>query len=359
MPRNGALAGAVMSRIAVLVLLASAPLLLAGVLGCPAAATQFQAVMADSTVMDTDPTPSPDGKWIAFTSTRESPGDSVRQIWIRPIGGGAPRQLTHEPDSARASTPTWAPDSKSLLFISTRVDDYNVYSIPLEGGEARPMTDAPSSNRFAVYSPDGKQIVFPSNRMKPGEIWGFDLYVMNAEGEKFMEQPARRLTNSVGSPGHPTWSPDGKWIAYVAKPIDTTATVSVGPGMTMKKGAMFTAYHLFRVPAAGGAETQLTGTGIEPEPTEEIWPTWSPDGKWIAVQRRVGAADDVWVYEVDTKKFYRITTFGDAGKPTWSADGKSLYFVRMKGKDHDIWVANNLTPQAIKSSAKRAAATKR
>ncbi len=357
--RNGALAGVVMSRIAILVFLACAPVLLAGVLGCPAAATQFQPVMADSTVVDTDPTPSPDGKWIAFTSTRESPGDSVRQIWVRPIGGGTPRQLTHEPDSARASTPTWAPDSKSLLFISTRVKDHGIYSIPLEGGEPRPMTDAPSSNRFAVYSPDGKQIVFPSNRMKPGEIWGFDLYVMNADGEKFMEQPARRLTNNTGSPGHPTWSPDGKWIAYVAKLIDTTATVQVGPGMTMKKGPMFTAYHLWRVPAAGGAETQLTGTGIETEQTEEIWPTWSPDGKWIAVQRRVGPADDVWVYEVATQKFYRITTFGDAGKPTWSADGKSLYFHRVKGKDQDIWVATNLTPQAIKGSAKRATATRR
>ncbi|HLQ67608.1 MAG TPA: hypothetical protein VK123_10305 [Candidatus Limnocylindrales bacterium] len=347
------------SRLAALILLVSAPFLLAGVLGCPAAATQFQPVMADSTVSDTDPTPSPDGKWLAFTSTRESPGDSVKQIWIRPIAGGTPRQLTHEPDSARASTPTWAPDSKSLLFVSTRVKDYNVYSVPLDGGEPRPMTDAPSSNRFAVYSPDGKEIVFPSNRMKPGEIWGFDLYVMNANGEKFMEQPARRLTNNMGSPGHPTWSPDGKWVAYVAKPIDTTATVQVGPGMTMKKGAMFTAYHLWKVPAAGGMETQLTGLGTETEQTEEIWPTWSPDGKWIAVQRRVGPADDVWVYEVATGKFYRVTSFGDAGKPTWAPDGKSLWFVRVKGKDQDIWLATHLTPESIKAGSKRAAAAAR
>ena len=77
------------------------------------------------------------------------------------------------------------------------------------------------------------------------------------------------------------------------------------------------------------------------------------------MQRRVGAADDVWVYEVATGKLYRVTTFGDAGKPTWSADGKSLYFVRTKGKDQDVWVATNLTPRGIKSSAKRAAATRR
>jgi len=336
-------------------LLLCAPLLVAGLLGCPAAATQFHPVMADSTVVDTDPTPSPDGKWIAYTSGR----DSLRQIWVRPVSGGTPRQLTHNPDSTRNMTPTWTPDSKSILFISTRASEYNVYSIPLEGGEPRPMSDVPASNRFAVTAPDGKEIVFPSNRMKPGQIWGFDLYMMDASGERAADRPARRLTNNQGSPGHPTWSPDGKWIAYVAKPIDTTQTMTVGPGMTMKKGAMFTAYHLWKVPAAGGTETQLTGTAAEPEQTEEIWPTWSPDGKWIAVQRRVGPADDVWLYELATGKFYRLTSFGNAGKPTWSPDGKSIWFVRVNGKDQDIWLATNITMPALKAAAKRSARTTR
>src|SRR5258705_9827796 len=90
-----------------LVSLLCAPLLVAGVLGCPAGggAVSFEAVMADSTVNDTDPTPSPDGKWLAYTSEH----DNGRQIWIRPIPGGTPPQLTPEPHSARASPPTWAP----------------------------------------------------------------------------------------------------------------------------------------------------------------------------------------------------------------------------------------------------------
>jgi len=341
-------------------------LLTAALLGCPAAATDrgasapgdttgIQPMMVDSTMVDTDPTPSPDGKWLATTTGR----DTLRQIWIRPIAGGPPRQLTHEPDSSRVMTPTWAPDSKSLLFISTRTGEYNIYRIPLEGGQARPVSDVKASNRFAVASPDGKQIVFPSNRMKPGQVWGFDLYLMDAEGERSPNRPARRITNNQGSPGHPTWSPDGKWIGYVAKPIDTTQVVQVGPGRTVQKGPMYTTYHLWRVPPSGGGETQLTGTGADKDSTEEIWPTWSPDGKWIAVQRRVGASDDVWVYEVATGKFYRVTQFGNAGKPTWSADGKSIWFVRVRGKDQDVWVANNVTLGALKATEKKAAGTGR
>ena len=109
----------------------AAALLLAAV---PAGATQFRAVLAD-TVRETDPTPSPDGKWLAFTMAKG--GGTLTEIWVMPIGGGEARQVTDEPDSARAMTPTWAPDSKSLLFVSTRDRQYNVYKIPFEGARRR------------------------------------------------------------------------------------------------------------------------------------------------------------------------------------------------------------------------------
>lgn len=328
----------------------------------PAAATTFLQYTTDTTYTETDPTPSPDGKWLALTTER----DGKRQVWIKPIEGGAARQLTHEPDSARAMTPTWAPDGKALLFISTRGNKYNVYRIPFEGGEAVPMSDAEGSNRFATYSPDASKILFTSNRLRPGELWGFNLYIMDAAGEKAGTRDAKQITDHLGSPGHPVWAPDGKWVAFVAKAVDTTKTVQVGPGMTAKQNAMFSVYRLFKVPAEGGEVTQLTGVNAPAtEPSEEVWPNWSPDGKWIAVQSRTGNKTEICVYEVATGAFFPITSFGNCAKPTWSYDGKSIWFTRYNGIKEEIWSATDLSltppppPAKAPTPAKKTAATKK
>lgn len=321
-----------------------------------AGATQFRAVLADTSFSDTDPTPSRDGKWLAFTSDRSG----SKQLWVMPIEGGEPRRLTSEPESARAMTPTWTPDSRALLYISTRTKDYNIYKVPLEGGEGKPMSDAKASNRFAIYSPDGSKIAFASNRLKPGQLWGFELYLMGPDGETYDSDPATRLTHNEGSPGHPTWSPDGKYVGYVAKSIDTTKTVSVGSGMVAKRNALFATYHLWKVSVATGEETKLTGQNDEQQQTEEIWPDWSPDGKFVAMQRHVGGKNDVWIYDMTTGSLFPLTNFGDCSKPTWSPDGKSIWFTRWVGQKEDVWVATDLvlTPPPSAAPAKKASVRK-
>jgi Tol biopolymer transport system component len=341
-----------MSRRYVMITMA---LLLTGCSAAPSRATQFRRVTSDST-RETDPAPSPDGRWLAFTSDRSG----SNQIWIMPAGGGPARQLTFEPESIavkdparpdtirtvsiRAATPTWAPDSKSLLFISSRTGRYNIYSVPLEGGASRTMASPIGNNRFAAYSPDGTKIAFYSNRLRPGEMFGFNIYVMDSAGES-PEQMARQLTRSQGSPGHPTWSPDGRWIAYVAKSVDTTKTVTVGKGMEMKQNAIFARYKVWRSPAAGGKGERLSQAGADGDDYEDTWPSWSPaDPRWIAVGRRVGTKQDVWIIDTTTGRGFPLTDTGNAGKPTWTRDGKSIYYA-LYGSDgnEDIGLATDLT----------------
>lgn len=76
---------------------------------------------------------------------------------------------------------------------------------------------------------------------------------------------------------------------------------------------------------------------------EDVWPTWSPDGKWIAVARRSKAGYDVWLVDPEKKRpSVQITAMGNASKPTWSPDGKSIWFTRTE-KSEDIWLATDLT----------------
>jgi Tol biopolymer transport system component len=308
--------------------------------GAPAGATQFRKVLAD-TIRETDPTPSPDGKWLAFTMAKG--GGILTEIWVMPIGGGDPRAVTNEPDSARAMTPAWAPDSKSIYFVSTRDRQYNVYNIPLEGGAAKKLTGGPGASRFGAPSPDGSKVAFPSNRLDPSSLYGYNLFLMSSGGES-AGAPARQITSLNGSPGHPTWSPDGKWIGFVSKDVDTTKVVTIGPGMQSTRNAMFATFRVFKLSVDGGKPIQLSGLLKSEDRDEDVWPTWSPDGKWIAVARRVGTKNDVWLVDPERKRpAVQMTTDGNCSKPTWSADGKEIWYTVSDKGNEDIWVASDIT----------------
>src|SRR6185437_2620118 len=189
---------------------------------------------------------SPDGKWISFLSSR---GDEVKgaQVWLMDRRGGEGKRLTEI--KSGVSDYAWSPDSRRLLLTITDpdaedtgkikttkpyvIDRYqykedvsgyrykkqhtHLYFFDLGSHKLDTLTRGDHDEESAVWSPDGTQVAFVSNRTPdPDQNENTDIYVIAAQPGAAMQQ----LTTWKGSDNSPRWSPDGSMIAYTRSVSD-------------------------------------------------------------------------------------------------------------------------------------------
>src|SRR2546421_11247280 len=106
---------------------------------------------------------SPAGRWVAYTVTEYSLKDNrgTTRIWLADVATGQTREVTAGPGSDRQ--PRWAPDGKSLAFVSTRQNGAQLWVLPLAGGEARRVPSLPDGGVDPVWLPDGKALLVTSD----------------------------------------------------------------------------------------------------------------------------------------------------------------------------------------------------
>ena len=203
--------------------------------------------------------------------------------------------------------PDLSPDGKSFLYSSRESGNEDIYLKQIDTSTQINLTkDSNADNKQAVFSPDGKQIAFRSERMGGG------IFVMNANGEN-----VRRITE-VGF--YPSWSPDSKEIAFCIDDFREPGSRTTVPSP------------LWRINVETGEKHLITGQ-------DAVQPSWSPNGKRIAFWRLdSGGKRDISTISVDGGETTAVTN--DAAidwNPVWSPDGKFLYFVSNRSGSMNLW----------------------
>src|SRR5438132_9002287 len=114
-----------------------------------------------------DPQLSPDGKWVAYTVSTPSLEDNrnVSRVWVVEVATGKSRQLTGGPGSDRQ--PRWSPDGKTLAFVSTRDSGAQAWVLPIAGGDARKVSHVPDGVCDPLWLPDGSGLLVVSGVQWP------------------------------------------------------------------------------------------------------------------------------------------------------------------------------------------------
>jgi len=298
---------------------------------------------------------SPDGQWIAYVvRTRMLKEDkNETRLWMISARGGEAIPLTAEGISS--GQPRWSPDGKFLAFTSARNGGKNqVWLLNRLGGEAVRLTDVPQGVGEFEWSPDSARLVLIIQDPKPEDLeaakekdkdkaaaakpktpppYVIDrlqfkrdtigyldrrrthLYVFDVASKKLTQ-----ITSGDFDDSQPTWSPDGKQLAFSSNRSMPDPDASLDSNIW--------------VVAADNSDKGAHLTQISTNPGSDNQPVWSPDGKWIAYVSQLDphlfyyATDHLSISPASGGEAKVLTLSFDRSvrRPRFSADGKFIYF---------------------------------
>jgi Tol biopolymer transport system component len=260
---------------------------------------------AKETPGDFSPEVSPDGATVAFVRATDSENREGADIWLCDLSGGGVRRLTFDDHMIRGIA--WTPDGRELVYSSDRGSGWRLWRLPAYGGTPRDLLIAGHQAQFPALSRDGRLLF--TERAAESSIWRVELGV---PGTPIKDPKERPLVRSDAREIEPAISPDGERIANVSdQNFDQQIWVGDADGLTPR-------YQLTKIP----------GMRLR-------HPRWSPDGTQLLYETRSQRGVETYRTEVKPNaKQVRVVSDGGA---SWSHDGKSIYY-ESRGQ---IWKAKS------------------
>lgn len=300
---------------------------------------------------------SPDGQLIAYHSMRHG------GIWIVPVEGGAPRQV-----STFGARPAWSAGSTQIAFQSNTSPDIGpgaraanlpstIWIVDAAGGQPRPLTrpgEPAGGHGSPAWSPDGRRVVFATSDFFVTAIWAVDVdggdpypistTILPAYDPIYMPDGRSVIFGSgtwiwrvpLDADGRPRGEPD----AFTAAGLQNVRHFAAAPGGRVAVVALSMRTSLLSAPIdprgrATGAPRPLT----DDTRTRNSLPVFSPDGLRIALNSSVAGADpDIWVMQADGSGLAQLTGAGtfDA-MPGWMPDSRRVVFKSIREGRVGLW----------------------
>ncbi len=250
---------------------------------------------------------------IAFTASAEG----RRDIWLINADGSGEYNLTISLTNVFAEAPIWSPDAQTIAYDGligvNETRDILLVTLGGDESEQSQLTFGDGYDCYPSYSPDGRKIVYMSERDK-----NRDLYIMDLDGADEI-----RLTDGLAHDYEPAWSPVGDQITFVSRRTGDS--------------------EIFIMNADGSDQIPLTDS-------EKLdWrPAWSPDGEWIAFESWRNGNADLFMMRKDGSDLRQLTfSLAEDGHPHFSPDGRFLVFHSKRLGEYQLFIMEVENPENL------------
>src|SRR5436305_3317985 len=262
---------------------------------------------------------SPDGKQIAFESTR----DGKSAIYVMQADGTNLRKVTNS--EAHDEEPRWSPDGKKIVFISQRDKHLQLYMMNADGSDQRRFTNGDDIDYQPVFSPKGDRVAFISRHEQPSVVHA--IYMIDADGAN-----RTLLSDQSANDTDPRWSRDGKKILFVRTAIVKKyyRDLSAEDKMAMKNSK-----EIFIMNRDGSGVRNLTNSK-----GRDCCAYWSRDGKTIYFLSERDGSPEIYEMKADGSNARKIADGSIVSDPNISPNEKFFVYTKEVNGKWGVYLYN-------------------